>query len=96
MKNYLFLSYGYVTPTQEIMDAWSNWFESIGDKVVDSSKGLGPGREFTHTGIKELSREKGAATGYLIFTAENIDAAENIAKSCPIITSNRVYEIMSM
>jgi hypothetical protein len=35
-------------------------------------------------------------TGYTIINAESIDAAENIAKGCPMITSVRVYEATSM
>ena len=36
MKKFVFLTYGYETPTQEIMDVWGNWFASIGDKMVDN------------------------------------------------------------
>lgn len=96
MKKFVFLTYGYETPTQEIMDAWSNWFASIGDKILDSGNPFGPGREISHEGIKELPHNKEAITGYMIINAENIDAAVQIAKDCPIITSIRVYEAMSM
>jgi len=48
MKKYVFLSYGYVTPTPEIQDAWRNWFASIEDKLVDSGSPFGSGREITH------------------------------------------------
>ena len=96
MKKFVFLSYGYETPTQEIQDAWGKWFASIGDKMVDSGSPFGAGREITHTGTKELSLGKEALTGYCIINADNIDEAEKIAKACPIITSVRVYEAMSM
>lgn len=95
MKKFVFLSYGYKTPTEEIMDAWNNWFASLGDKLVDSV-GLGAGREITHNGTKELSLDLEAVTGYLIINAEDMDEAEKIAKDCPIITSIRVYEARSM
>ncbi len=96
MKKFVFLYYGFEPPTQEIKDAWSNWFGSIGDKMVDSGNPFGPGREITHTGTKELPHDKGATVGYSIINAESIDEAEEIAKGCPIITSVRVYEAMSM
>jgi len=35
-------------------------------------------------------------TGYLVINADSMDEAEIIAKACPIITSIRVYEAMSM
>lgn len=96
MKKFVFLYYGFEPPTQEIKDAWSNWFASIGDKIVDSGNPFGTGREITHNGTKELSLDNGAITGYSIINAESIDEAEEIAKGCPIITSVRVYEAMSM
>ena len=96
MKKFLFLTYGYETPTQEIMDAWGKWFESIGDKMVDNGGTWGTGLEISRSGTKELSLDLEAITGYCIINAENIDEAENIAKECPIITSIRVYEAMSM
>lgn len=94
MNKYVFLHYGYETPTQDIMDAWSKWFASIGDRIVDAGSPLGPGREISPSGIKELSHDKAAITGYLVINADNIDDAVRIAKTCPIITSVRVYEAM--
>ena len=92
----MFLHYGYETPTPEIMEAWGNWFTSIGDKIVDIGSPFGPGREITHNGTKNLPHDTEAITGYTIINAENIDEAEKIAKDCPIITSVRVYEAMLM
>ena len=96
MKKFVLFTYGYETPTEEIMEAWNNWFASIGDKLVDSGSPLGPGREITHNGTKELPLGLESLTGYLIINADNMDEAEKIAKDSPIITSVRVYEAMSM
>jgi len=96
MKKFVFLYFGFEPPTQAIQEAWSNWFASVGDKIVDSGNPFGSGREITHKGTKELSLDNGAITGYSIINAESIDEAEEIAKGCPIITSVRVYEAMSM
>ena len=96
MKKFVFLYYGFEPPTQEIKDAWSNWFASIGDKIVDSGNPFGSGREITHNRTEELPLDNGAITGYSIINAEDIDEAEEIAKGCPIITSVRVYEAVSM
>ena len=96
MKKYVIFHYGFETPTQEIMDAWSKWFESIGDKMVDPGSPLGPGREISRSGTKELPVGKESLTGYTVINADSIDAAEEIAKGCPMITSVRVYEAMSM
>jgi len=96
MKKFVFFTYGFETPTQEIQEAWGKWFASIGDKMVDSGSPLGPGREISHSGTKELPLGKESLTGYCIINADNLDEAEKIAKGCPIITSIRVYEAMSM
>ena len=37
-----------------------------------------------------------AITGYTMVNAEDMDEAEGIARGCPMITSIRVYEAMSM
>jgi hypothetical protein len=96
MKRFVFLHYGYETPTPEIMDAWGKWFALIGDKTVDNVGPFGPGREITHTATKELPHDLEAITGFTIIRAENLDEAVEIAKACPSITSIRVYEVMSM
>jgi hypothetical protein len=96
MKKFIFIYFGFDTPTPEIMGAWTKWFATIGDKIVDSGNPFGPGREITSTGTKNLPHDKSAIVGYSIINAESMDEAEKIAKGCPIITSVRVYEAMSM
>ncbi|MCH7573626.1 MAG: hypothetical protein IIA59_00720 [Candidatus Marinimicrobia bacterium] len=96
MKKFLFLYYGFVTPTEEIGAAWGKWFEAVGDKFVDTGNPFGYGREITKSGTKELTLDLEALTGYSIINAADIDEAEKIAKTCPIITSIRIYEADSM
>ena len=96
MKKFIIFHYGFETPTKEIMDAWSKWFESIGDKMVDPGSPLGPGKEISRSGTKELPLGIKSLTGYTVIRAANMGEAEKIAKSCPMITSVRVYEAMSM
>ncbi len=96
MKKFVLFCYGYAEPTQAVMEAWGKWFESIGDKMVDPGNPLGPGREISRSGTKELPLGLESLTGYLIINADNLDEAEKIAQRCPMITSVRVYEAMSM
>jgi len=96
VKKFMFLTYGYSEPTQEVMEAWGKWFASIGDKMVDPGSPLGPGREISRSGTKELPLGMESLTGYLVINADSIDEAEKIAQNCPMITSVRVYEAMSM
>jgi len=96
MKKFVIFHFGFEMPTPEIMDAWSKWFASIGDKMVDPGSPLGNGREISRSGTKELPMGLESLTGYTVINAASIDEAEKIAKSCPMITSVRVYEAMSM
>jgi len=96
MKKFLLLHCGYDEPTQEVMDAWNSWFASIADKIADMGSPVGPGREISRTGTKELPMGADAITGYTMINAEDMGEAERIAQGCPMITSIRVYEAMSM
>jgi hypothetical protein len=96
MKKFVIFHYGFETPTPQIMDAWNKWFASLGDKIVDPGSPLGNGREISRSGTKNLPMGSDALTGYTVINADSIDAAEQIAKGCPMITSVRVYEAMSM
>ena len=96
MARFVLLATGFEMPTQEIMDAWTKWFESIKDHLIDEGSPFGPGREITHSGTKDLTRDRGAITGYTIISAKDMEEAEKIARGCPIITSMRVYEAMSL
>ena len=96
MSRYVFITYGSEEPTQQVMDAWMAWFAEIADSVVDRGAPLGPGREVTPTGARDLPTEADAATGYTVVEAESMEAAEKLLEHCPIITSVRVYEAMQM
>ena len=96
MKKFILLYYGFVTPTKEIGEAWGKWLESVGDKFVDAGSPFGYGREITKTGTEELTLDLDAITGYSIINAKDMDEAESIAKTNPMITSIRVYEADSM
>ena len=96
MKKFVFISVGFVTPTPEIQQAWANWFQSLEGKIIDSGSPLGAGREVTRNGTKELPLGLDSITSYMIIKAESLDEAEQVAKTCPMITSMRIYEAMSM
>lgn len=96
MKKFVIFHYGYENPTPEIMGAWSKWFESIGEKIVDPGSPLGPGKEISRSGTKDLPLGLESLSGYTVIRAESMAEAEKIAKDCPMITSIRIHEAMSM
>jgi hypothetical protein len=94
MKKFMFLHFGFETPTPEIMEAWGNWFALIADKQVDQG-GFGNAVEITRTGTNDLPWGMESITGFNIIEAESLNEAETIAKACPYIASIRVYEFRS-
>ena len=94
MKKFVLLSYGYEKPTPEIMAAWSKWFSSLKDNIVDMI-GLGAGRELSRTGTKDLPLGPDSITGITIVQADSLAEAEKMAQSNPMIASIRVYEVRS-
>ena len=96
MRRYVFIHHGYEEPTQQVMDAWMVWFGEIADSIVDSGAPFGPGREVTPSGARELPIGPGAATGYTVVEAVDMEAAEKLLEGCPMITSVRIYEAMQM
>ncbi len=80
----------------EVMSGWSKWFELLGDRVVDSGNPFGPGTEITKSGNQSLPQDEQAIVGYTIIKADSLDEVTELAKDCPIITSLRIYEAMSM
>ena len=95
MKKFVFLFIGFIQPTPEIMQSWHQWFKSVEDKAADMGNMLGQGIEITKDSTTELPMNLDAITGYMVFNADNIKEAEKIAQSCPMITSVKVYEVMS-
>jgi S1-C subfamily serine protease len=82
---------------QEQMQAWTAWFGTLGDSVVDIGNPFGPG-----TTVKNGSASDGGASrlgGYSIINAESLDEAATQAKGCPVLQSGgsvEVYEALIM
>jgi hypothetical protein len=96
MKKFALVHYGFETPAPAIMEAWTDWFASLGDKLLENIGFSGPGREITHTGTQDLPFDLQAITGISIINAESFDEASQIANDCPSINAIRVYELRSM
>lgn len=92
MKKFVFLTYGFETPTPEIMDAWKKWFESIKNNVVEMGH-FPRGREISKDGVTDLPLGPDSITGFVIVEATSIEEAERMAESNPYISSIRIYEV---
>lgn len=88
----MILHYGFEKPSDEEMAAWQKWFKMIKNKQVDRG-GFRGGLKMTESGSEEIPFGKDSITGYTIIKAENIKEAKEIAAECPVVKSNRVFEI---
>ena len=83
---------------QKVMEAWMNWFGTLGDSVVDGGAPFGPTASIAPDG----SVKEGAAshlTGYSIVSADSLAEATTKAKGCPVLSSGgsvEVYEALPM
>ena len=97
MKKFLVLTYGFVPPTDDVQQAWAEWFKSAGPRLVDPGSPFGHGVEVSNHGRTELNLESPSPlVGYCILNADSLEEAESLVRDMPIIESVRVYEAHSM
>ena len=88
-NNYLLVYHGGKQPeTPEegatVMQAWTDWFGTLGDALVDGGNPVGQVRTIGNNG----SVSDGAlnpASGYSVIKADNLDAAVALAKGSPVL-----------
>lgn len=102
MPKYIFAYHGGKMPeTQEegarVMAAWTSWYEQMGPAVADGGAPVGPSKTVSSSGVSD---EGGAnpVSGYTLVNADNMDAALEMAKGCPILEHGtvEVAEAMDM
>lgn len=75
-------------PSAEEESAWMRWFESIGSSIVDFGHRVGPGPVLGAPG-----RGSDELSGYVVVTAETLDAAATLAAGCPGLAQGGAVEI---
>jgi len=96
MNKFMFLYKGFVPPTPEIGRSWMEWFSQVGDSMADSGNPMTGGVEVTSDKVNEIELGTDSFTGYSIVNAESMEAAVELAKTNPMITSVVVYELARM
>jgi hypothetical protein len=86
------------TERKAVGAAWMKWYGGLGGAISDHGNPIGPSRSIVAGGPV---KEKASAdfSGYLIFQADNIEAATQIAQGCPVLAlggSVDVYETFFM
>src|SRR5579872_900636 len=77
---------------QDIMAAWGQWFGGLGQAIVDG------GNPFSNSSTvgSDGSVKAGAAsalTGYSVLKADDLSAASNMAKGCPVLKTGGTIEV---
>lgn len=101
MANFLLLYTGGsagTTPAdrEKIMGQWGAWFGQLGDRIVDAGNPFGHSKSVATGSVHDGSVSNPPATGYSILKADSLNAAADLAKGCPVLTSGgkiTVYEI---
>ncbi|MGC6411238.1 MAG: YciI family protein [Candidatus Puniceispirillaceae bacterium] len=93
MAQFMLLHHGFEMPTEEIMQAWNDWFAEIADKTIDKGAHFPHGKEINKSGTEEMPFGPDSLTGYTIIEAADWAEAEAIASRNPFIKSIKIYEM---
>ena len=98
MAKYLFVYHGGKKPDSEeemakVMDAWGQWFGSMGSGVIDGGNPVGQSYTVQSNGSVVDNGGSNPASGYSLIEASDIDDATAKAKGCPILNSGGSIEV---
>ncbi len=65
------------------MAAWTAWFGTLGEALVDGGNPISNSKAISPDG--SVMAATSAPTGYSIIKADNLDAAVELSKGCPVL-----------
>ena len=88
MANFLLTFHGGSMPeTQEegakVMQAWTDWFGTLGDKLVDGGNPVSNTKTIAPGG--SVSETTNPPSGYSVIKADSLDEAVELSKGCPVL-----------
>ena len=102
MTNYIIAYHGGEKPESpeegaKQMEKWKAWIGGLGDAVVNPGTPLGKSKIVSSSGVSDAD-ESNLLTGYSTVKADTMDAALEMAKSCPFLEMGtlEVAEVMEM
>ena len=105
MANFVLLYSGGSMPETEadqaaVLQAWGAWYERLGGALVDGGNPFTPvAKSIASNGTISDGPVGTMATGYTIISADSLDAAVGMAKSCPVLQGGgqiSVYETFNV
>ncbi|HEY6571119.1 MAG TPA: hypothetical protein VIZ22_12560 [Candidatus Limnocylindrales bacterium] len=96
MANFLLTFHGGSMPESkeeqdQVMAAWTGWFGSLGDALVDGGNPISQARAISPDG--SVMDATSAPSGYSIIKATDIDAAVALSKGCPVLAGGAVVVV---
>ena len=91
MPSFMLLYSGPPTPPDASHEGWPEWFESLGDKLVDRGSPMTAG--FVIPGDRTTSDAAPSLNGYSIIRAEDRDAVRELLASHPFLAAGSEYRI---
>jgi hypothetical protein len=88
MANYLLTFHGGSMPEtkeaqDQVMQAWTSWFGQLGDALVDGGNPVSRAKAISPDG--SVMDATMAPSGYSIIKADDLDAAVELSKGCPVL-----------
>ena len=77
----------------QVMKAWEGWFTSIGAAVADPGNPSSNSRTIAANGAVG-PQGVASLSGYTILSADSLDAAVGLAKSCPVLAGGSSIEVI--
>lgn len=98
MAKYLFVYHGGKKPESEkevtkVMNAWGQWFGSMGSALVDGGNPVGVSSTVKSDGSVANNGGANPASGYSLIEAPDLLAALAKAKACPILSAGGSVEV---
>jgi hypothetical protein len=100
MPNYLLAYHGGSIPEGEeaqaaSLEAWNEWMDAVGEQLLDGGNPVGASRTIGSDGaVSETEGDR--VTGYSIIEADDIDAAIELARGCPILADGGSVEVAEL
>jgi hypothetical protein len=99
MAKYLFVYHGgggapsSPDEVKRIMDAWGEWFGSMGSAVIDGGNPVGKSSTVKSDGSLVSGGGANPVSGYSLIEAASLEDAHNKAKGCPLLKRGGTIEI---
>ena len=96
MGNYVFAYTGgsmAATPEEQeaSMQAWGQWFGTLGDAVVEGGAPFGPSTAVHADG--STGATSAGLSGYSVIQADSLELAAKLAGGCPVLDNGGIVEV---